>query len=56
MNSEFFTKKDVKDALEAAGALFDGLPKTRQGSYSGFFNELCLFLEAAYRVAAEDSK
>jgi len=48
-----FTKQNAKDVLEEVDELFSALPKTKQGSYLGHLNDICLFLEAVQRIAPE---
>ena len=56
MPEERFTQKEAKRILEVVDDLFSGLPKTRQGSYLGHLNDICLFIEAAGRVAPKAPK
>ena len=50
-----FTKEEATEVLEIVDELFNAVPKSRQGGYLGHLNDICLFLEAARRVAPAES-
>jgi len=50
-----FTKQGAERAIEAAGELFEALPRSRKLDHAVALNELYLFLDAA-RAAAPDEE
>ena len=49
-----FTKEEATFVLDAVENLFKALPKTKQMDFLGHLNDICLFIEAAKRVAPEE--
>lgn len=49
-----FTKEEAKATGEAVNELFKALPKSKQGSYLGHLNDICLFLSAAQKAAPDE--
>lgn len=50
-----FTKEKAKEAQNIALRIFNAVPKSKQFSFLGELNELCLFLEAAQRHINQES-
>lgn len=53
MANTSFTKQGARLASRLAGEMFDALAKSKQPKFLGKLNEICLFLEAAQRVAPD---
>lgn len=51
-----FTKEEATETLRAVDELFKALPKSKQAEFIGHLNDICLFLEAAKRVAKPEKK
>lgn len=50
---ERFSKTEVTNCEEALEEMFKALPKSKQASFLGHFNDLSLFLQAAKSVAPD---
>jgi len=53
MTESRFTKQEAKRLSEVASELFDAIPKSKRMDFLGHLNDICLFIEAAERVAQE---
>lgn len=50
-----FTKQEGARTLEAVNELFAALPKSKRYNYLNHLNDICLFLEAAQRIAPDEA-
>ena len=48
-----FTKKEAERTLEALDELFEAIPKSKRLNFIGHLNDICLFVEAAKKVASK---
>lgn len=51
-----FTKQEAEETLKAVGDIFEAIPKSKRMGFIGHLNDICLFIEAAKRVAPEEKK
>ena len=51
-----FTKEEAQATVEAVQEIVEGLSKKKKIEFIGHFNDIFLFLEAAKRIAPEETK
>ncbi|MBE3045958.1 hypothetical protein IMZ48_26150 [Candidatus Bathyarchaeota archaeon] len=56
MAQDRFTKEEATTTLETVDEMFEAIPKSKRLEYIGHLNDICLFIEAARRMAPEESK